>query len=286
MIRRTHLAGLLCLGILAPVGGQTQEVSLQQPDPAFAKLAARIAEPLRKAKAKKIIVADLRAPGLQAHPAGKWLADQLSAALQKEFPEFEMMDRLQLKAGINEDAVPPNQKEANQRDMKRAESLGADVLLTGTFGKVSEAIGISLSALSLSGNSHTGGFATGGVPISERISALFSGAIPSSGSVGGAFKPGVTGIGFPSCMRCPNPQYSDEARRAHYEGAVVLQVVVTADGRAVNIQVTQSPGLGLAESAVRAVEGWRFKPAVDWDKNPVAVVTPVEVTFRLVRDRF
>src|SRR5260370_20679553 len=117
MARLTSLTSLLCLGILLPFGlaRETQE-SPSQIDPAFAKLAARIAGPLRKAKAKKVVVVDLRAPGLQAHPVGKWLADQLSASLQKGFPEFEMMDRLQLKTGVNEDEAPTSPKAANERD--------------------------------------------------------------------------------------------------------------------------------------------------------------------------
>jgi TonB family protein len=281
MVRPTYLTSLLCLSILLPFGvyGQTQEIP-SQPDPAFAKLAARIAEPLRKAKAKKVVVVDLRAPGLQAHPVGKWLADQLSASLQKGFPEFEVMDRSQLKAGVNEGEAPTSPREANERDMNRAGSLGADMLITGTFGKVSQAIGVSLLASSASGNSHSGGSATGGIPISEEISALFPGPIPSVES-NGAFRPGVAGISFPSCSHCPPPQYTSEARKAHYQGTVVLQIVVTADGRAKNIRVVSGPGMGLEDSAIRVVRDWRFKPAVDWDGNSVPVISPVEVTYRL-----
>lgn len=194
------------------------------------------------------------------------------------------MDRSQLKAGENEDQAPANPRAANERDMKRSSSLGADMVITGTFGKASQVVGVSLLASRTSRNSRAVGGATGAIPISEEISALFPDAIPSAES-NGVFKPGVAGIGFPACSYCPTPQFSDAARREHYQGVVTLQIVVTAGGRAENIRVIQGPGMGLEESAIRAVRDWRFKPAVDWDGNSVAVVSSVEVTFRSLRDR-
>ena len=64
-------------------------------------------------------------------------------------------------------------------------------------------------------------------------------------------------------------------------GSVVLQVIITADGRATNITVVKGPGLGLEEEAIKAVKGWRFKPAVGPSGKPVPVIVPIEVTFRL-----
>ena len=61
---------------------------------------------------------------------------------------------------------------------------------------------------------------------------------------------------------------------------VVLMVVITLDGRATNIQVVKSPGLGLDEKAIEAVKNWKFEPAMK-DGKPVAVQINVEVSFRL-----
>jgi protein TonB len=101
------------------------------------------------------------------------------------------------------------------------------------------------------------------------------------GTGGGAFRAGVNGVGVPVCLYCPIPQYSDEARKAKYQGTVVLQVTITTDGRAVNISVVKGPGLGLEEKAIEAVKGWKFKPAVGPGGKPVATIVPIEVTFRL-----
>lgn len=97
----------------------------------------------------------------------------------------------------------------------------------------------------------------------------------------GMARPGVNGVTIPRCTYCPNPSFSDEARAAKVQGTVVLQVVVTAEGRAENISVVRKAGYGLEQKAIEAVRNWQFKPAIGPDGVAVATVVPIEVTFRL-----
>ncbi|HEV8132454.1 MAG TPA: energy transducer TonB [Acidobacteriota bacterium] len=83
------------------------------------------------------------------------------------------------------------------------------------------------------------------------------------------------------CLRCPDPLYSDEARKAKMQGQVTMRVLVGADGHARDIQVTRGIGLGLDENAVRAVRGWQFVPAKDAARRPVATWITIETVFRL-----
>ena len=99
--------------------------------------------------------------------------------------------------------------------------------------------------------------------------------------VDGAYIVGLGGIGFPKCLVCPDPSYSDQARSAKVSGIVVLHLVVTAEGHASNIQVKRSLGYGLDERAIEAVGNWRFDPAVGPEDKLVPVWTDVEVNFRL-----
>jgi protein TonB len=60
----------------------------------------------------------------------------------------------------------------------------------------------------------------------------------------------------------PSPVYPLVARRRNYQGTVLLDVRVTADGKAAEVKVAQSSGYKvLDKSALSAVQGWRFEPA-------------------------
>lgn len=87
----------------------------------------------------------------------------------------------------------------------------------------------------------------------------------------------------PSCSYCPPPRYTPQARQAQFEGIVILQVTIQPNGRAADIKVVRSAPYGLDDTAVKAVQGWRFKPALRGDNEPIATVTRIEVTFRLLQ---
>jgi TonB family protein len=268
------IAALLAGGI--PAHAQSTPVPI---DPAISRLAARIAEPLQKAHATKVVVADLRGPEGQTHPIGKYLADQLAASLQKDFPNLEVIDRPQQKTNPNDQAHSGDEARDLKEMKKWARKLGANVVITGSFAKVSRGIGVSLSPVFCNDSRGSLGLTTGLIAITAEIAALSPDPIPSPKD--GFARAGVGGITTPACVYCPDPLYSPAARAAKYQGAVVLDVIVTAQGRAEQITVLRGPGLGLEENAIAAVKKWRFKPAADPEGQPVAVRVPVEVTFRL-----
>ena len=96
---------------------------------------------------------------------------------------------------------------------------------------------------------------------------------------GGVFRVGG-GVSAPRALYDPEPEYSEEARKAKYQGTCVLMLVVGPDGRPRDIHVASSLGLGLDEKAIEAVKTWRFEPAMK-DGKPVAVAINVQVDFRL-----
>ena len=96
---------------------------------------------------------------------------------------------------------------------------------------------------------------------------------------GGPYRVGG-GVSAPRAIFQPDPEYSEEARKAKYQGTVVLWVVIGPDGRTHDIRVQRSLGLGLDEKAMQAVRTWKFEPARK-DGQPVAVQVNIEVNFRL-----
>jgi len=96
---------------------------------------------------------------------------------------------------------------------------------------------------------------------------------------GGVYRVGG-GVSAPHVLYDPDPEYSEEARRAKYQGTVVVWAVVGADGRTRELRVSRSLGMGLDAKAIEAVRQWRFAPAMK-DGQPVAVQINIEVNFRL-----
>ena len=89
----------------------------------------------------------------------------------------------------------------------------------------------------------------------------------------------VNCIRAPKAVYAPDPELSEEARRAGFGGTVILSLIVGPDGMTHNVKVARSLGLGLDEKAIEAIQQWKFEPAMK-DGKPVAVAISIEVTFR------
>ena len=78
----------------------------------------------------------------------------------------------------------------------------------------------------------------------------------------------------------PTPVYTDEARKLHIEGEVLLEVVFESSGKLRILRVVSGLGHGLDESAVHAAEQIRFKPALQ-DGQPTDCTAVVHIVFQL-----
>jgi len=105
------------------------------------------------------------------------------------------------------------------------------------------------------------------------------GAGSGGGIGGGVYKVGG-GISAPQAISSPDPDYTEEARRAKKQGTCVLWLIVDAAGKPRDIKVVRGLGLGLDAKALEAVKQWRFQPALK-DGKPVDVQISVEVEFHL-----
>jgi TonB family protein len=87
-------------------------------------------------------------------------------------------------------------------------------------------------------------------------------------------------VSAPDLIFAPDPQYSEEARRAKYQGLCVVSLIVDAQGNTQRVQVVRHLGKGLDQKAVEAVKQYRFNPAM-LHGEPVPVEVNIEVNFRL-----
>lgn len=84
----------------------------------------------------------------------------------------------------------------------------------------------------------------------------------------------------PTLIYQANPEFSEQARRAKFQGVVTLRLVVNEQGLPEDIRVTKPLGMGLDEKAMSCLEKWRFKPA-EKDGQPVAMEIAVQIDFHL-----
>jgi protein TonB len=103
----------------------------------------------------------------------------------------------------------------------------------------------------------------------------------SGGNIGGGLYRVGGAVSQPVPLNNVEAEFSDEARRAKYQGVVLVSVIVDAQGYPQDPRVVRALGMGLDEKALEAVRKYRFKPAMKDGKTPVAVMVNVEVNFHL-----
>jgi len=103
----------------------------------------------------------------------------------------------------------------------------------------------------------------------------------TGGNAGGGLYHVGGGISAPVALNDVEAEFSDEARRAKYQGVVLVGLIVDAQGNPQNIHIVRPLGMGLDEKAIEAIRKYKFKPAMKDGKIPVPVPITIEVNFRL-----
>ena len=114
---------------------------------------------------------------------------------------------------------------------------------------------------------------------SAQAAATATGRARAEAYGGGTYQVGG-GVSPPVVIYSVEPEFSDEARRAKYQGVSVVSLIVDAHGMPQRVRVIRKLGMGLDEKAVEAVQQYKFKPAM-FQGHAVPVVINVEVNFRI-----
>ena len=93
----------------------------------------------------------------------------------------------------------------------------------------------------------------------------------------------VTGaVKRPVPLSAQPPRYTELARRAGIQGAVIIEAVIDEQGRVVNARILKGLPMGLDQEALATVRGWTFQPATLGDR-PVKVFYSLTVHFQIQR---
>jgi protein TonB len=103
----------------------------------------------------------------------------------------------------------------------------------------------------------------------------------SGGNTGGELFHIGGGVSMPVVLYKPDPEFSEEARKAKFSGNVLVYLYIEPDGTPSHVRVVRGVGMGLDEKALEAVRKYRFKPAMK-DGKPVRADLYVEVNFQIL----
>ncbi len=102
----------------------------------------------------------------------------------------------------------------------------------------------------------------------------------TAGGYGGGLRRIGGGVSAPVVLFAPEPEFSEEARKAKVSGDVTVYLQVDINGRPTHVRVQRGIGLGLDEKALEAVRQYKFKPAFE-NGHPVTVEMNVVVNFNI-----
>jgi TonB family protein len=88
------------------------------------------------------------------------------------------------------------------------------------------------------------------------------------------------GVSAPQVLHSAEPEFTEDARRANFQGNVSIKLIVDSQGMPQDIGLLSHLGMGLDEKAIEAVRQYRFKPAM-FQGHPVSVQIVIDVAFHL-----
>ncbi len=102
----------------------------------------------------------------------------------------------------------------------------------------------------------------------------------TGGNTGGGLRRIGGGVSAPVALYTPEPEFSEEARKAKVSGNVIVYLQVDEQGRPIHVRVLRGLGMGLDEKAIAAVQQYRFKPAQE-NGHAVRVEMNIDVNFQI-----
>jgi TonB family protein len=283
--------------LLAPLSPATVNVPLAQAPSLTTQqqdqlhdVVARVLKHADKAGCKKsactILVANFTLPAGDTSQLGMQLADEVAKELASQQNAIRIIERSRLHDYLAQERISATLLN-NEKAMRwLGKQLGATAILTGETKEEGESVRVNVNLHSCD-KEKTGLVESFTYPYSGLNPGLYplvpTAKVASADNTSvdpAVIRAGMAGSSAPTCVYCPPPSYTDPARAAKFNGTVLLDAVVSADGEAKSAKIVQGAPFGLNEKAMEAIRQWKFKPATR-NSQPVTVMVMIEVTFRL-----
>jgi hypothetical protein len=243
-------------------------------------LGNRLADALAKEGTHVVAVADLTALDGTNSGQGHYIALLLSQMIAVNENKLAVVDNSAFSKFLSEQNLTIKELASPEKLAHLASHANLDAIVAGTVEDTSQSYIVSVTVFRVAASSKKETVFLKHTELLDSLNSVTPGSNDSP-----IFRAGVDGVGTPSCVYCPDPMYSNEARARKVSWAtVVFSTVISAEGRIVSFQPLKVAGFGLDDEAYKTMKKWRLKPAAGKDGKPVAVIVPVEVTFRLSRN--
>jgi TonB family protein len=220
------------------------------------------------------------------------LADDLTTALAATPIRLHVQDHSRLKRLMSENSLESKNIFDPGITTWLAEDLGAQALVLGKLERDAGNVKLSVTTYTVRDGRGIVGFEIT-LPLTDEMKGLIPDTIenesadkfvfPDKRCIAIGWPPcgGVNGHSSPKCLRCPQPQFSEEAKDRRAQGTALFIVIVDENGGVKDIRVVTTLPYGLTRQAVQAIQKWTFQPATAPNGKPVAVRQPIEVSFHL-----
>ena len=233
-----------------------------------------------------ILVANFTLPSGATSQLGIQLADAFSNELASQQKAIQVIERSRLQTYLEQERIPATLLNSEKAIRWLGKQLGATAVLSGTTEGQGAYVRVQVT-LRWCEKERAGPVEEFSFPDPDSNTDLnpidsFPKTVPSSNSssIPLVLRAGVGGVTSPGCSYCPQPNYTNPAREAKFNGTVLLQVTVSEAGSTVESKVVRGVPFGLNEAAMNAIRDWKFNPARR-EGEPVTCMVTIEATFRL-----
>ena len=215
---------------------------------------------------------------------GIHLADELSQAVGSRSRKIRAVDRADLRALTEMEHLDSAAFQQDKVARWGAATLGADLAIVGTIERGADAIRLNIRVIGEDPNKKVEldkrelDWTDERRAWQEQIVPKF----PPSNPWKDVPSADAKGFSPPKCADCPQPSYSEEARKAKFSGAATAILLIGDDGGVREVRLEHGLPCDLNSKILSTLKDWSFQPAGGPDGKPVAVQLKTEVTFRLM----
>jgi hypothetical protein len=289
------LAAVVCghseATIPAVISPQQASASMQQVNsPEMDALVAKLAEKILRDKVTSAVVVGGAGPKNKVSEFGVSLRDGLNDALARLVPGIHVFGTAELRAIVTQNRVFGGMIYSNAMKDWIASRAHVDAEITIQIDQVKNGRAwVTLQLFAGPNITRADKLSKANVP-DTKIAGQLTLTKKQVESVGREYNAqisipaaiaGKDGISMPKCMYCPKPELKPRYGRIDFNGTIYLLATVMPDGTVDEIMILHPSGLLLDELSINTVLTWKFDPAIDGQKRPVAAQVPIEIAFRV-----